>query len=143
MAKSPAQGAFHESEISPQVGGTGPFRLIVEVPTHPGLDPSIGACLRAYRYQQSIILFCGRTIKTIAQPYRAELVTGVQGGGDRIRPTTRASASTLRFEIESFFLGDFLRAKGSFPICNNQSGVIVIGSLIKQEEVLVDSEHFS
>jgi hypothetical protein len=47
------------------------------------------------------------------------------------------------FEIESFFLGDFLRAKGSFPICNNQSGVIVIESLIKQGEVSVDWEHFS
>jgi hypothetical protein len=40
-------------------------------------------------------------------------------------------------------LGDFLRTKGSFPICNNQSGVIVIESLIKRGEVSVDWEHFS
>ena len=45
------------------------------------------------------------------------------------------------FEMESFFLSDFLRTKGSFPICNNQSGVIVVGSLMKP--VSVDWEHFS
>jgi len=47
------------------------------------------------------------------------------------------------FEIESFFLSDFLRARGSFPICNNQSGIAVVESLIKRGEVTVDWEHFS
>jgi len=47
------------------------------------------------------------------------------------------------FEIESFFLGDFLRAKGSFPICNNQSGVLVIEPLMKHGQISVDWEHFS
>jgi hypothetical protein len=55
----------------------------------------------------------------------------------------RDLGATDLFEIESFFLGDFLRTKGSFPICNNQSGVIVIESLIKRGEVSVDWEHFS
>jgi hypothetical protein len=55
----------------------------------------------------------------------------------------RDLGATDLLEIESFFLGDFLRAKGSFPICNNQSGVVVIESLIKQEKVSVDWEHFS
>ncbi|MEJ2378388.1 MAG: hypothetical protein P8Y71_24390 [Pseudolabrys sp.] len=30
------------------------------------------------------------------------------------------------YEIESFFLSDFLRVHGAFPICNNQSGVNII-----------------
>jgi hypothetical protein len=47
------------------------------------------------------------------------------------------------FEIESFFLSDFLRAKGCFPICNNQSGLIVPASSIRREGISVDWERFS
>ena len=38
----------------------------------------------------------------------------------------RASANTSLYEIESFFLADFLRVHGAFPICNNQSGWTII-----------------
>jgi len=55
----------------------------------------------------------------------------------------RDLGATHLYEIESFFLSDFLRTKGSFPICNGQSGVTVIESLIKQGSVSVHWEHFS
>ena len=55
----------------------------------------------------------------------------------------RDLGATDLYEIESFFLSDFLRAKGSFPICNGQSGVTVVASLIKEGSVSVDWEHFS
>ena len=47
------------------------------------------------------------------------------------------------YEIESFFLSDFLRAGGSFPICNNQSGVFVAQPSIAHSDILVDWDHFS
>jgi hypothetical protein len=47
------------------------------------------------------------------------------------------------YEIESFFLSDFLRVKGTFPICNNQSGVTLAQPLISQPDITVDWEHFS
>lgn len=37
---------------------------------------------------------------------------------------------TNLYEIESFFLSDFLRMHGAFPICNNQSGVNTIEGTI-------------
>jgi hypothetical protein len=41
--------------------------------------------------------------------------------------------ATGLYEIESFFLGDFLRVHGAFPICNNQSGWNIIESKITGE----------
>ena len=46
------------------------------------------------------------------------------------------------YEIESFFLSDFLRVHGAFPVCNNQSGVIVIQPTIRSD-ILVDWKHFA
>jgi hypothetical protein len=34
------------------------------------------------------------------------------------------------YEIESFFLSDFLRVHGAFPICNNQSGRTIVAPKI-------------
>ena len=47
------------------------------------------------------------------------------------------------YEIESFFLSDFLRVKGAFPICNNQSGVKFMEPSISGPDLRVDWEHFS
>lgn len=55
----------------------------------------------------------------------------------------RNLGATDLYEIESFFLSDFLRAKGSFPICNNQSGVNIAQPAISQIDIAVDWEHFS
>lgn len=49
---------------------------------------------------------------------------------------------TSLYEIESFFLSDFLRVHGAFPICNNQSGVNVVQPMITGE-VAVNWEHFA
>ena len=54
----------------------------------------------------------------------------------------RNLGATSLYEIESFFLSDFLRVHGAFPICNNQSGVNVVQPMIT-EEVTVDWEHFA
>ena len=50
--------------------------------------------------------------------------------------------ATNLYEIESFFLSDFLRIHGAFPICNNQSGVNIIQPMITGA-VTVDWEHFA
>jgi hypothetical protein len=47
------------------------------------------------------------------------------------------------YEIESFFLRDFLRAKGAFPICNNQSGMKIREPSISDASIKVEWEHFS
>lgn len=49
--------------------------------------------------------------------------------------------TTNLYEIESFFLSDFLRVHGAFPISNNQSGVTIIQPMIAGD-VTVDWEHF-
>jgi hypothetical protein len=54
----------------------------------------------------------------------------------------RNLGATDLYEIESFFLSDFLRVHGAFPVCNNQSGVTIIGSMIKKD-VAVDWKHFA
>ena len=41
--------------------------------------------------------------------------------------------ATSLYEIESFFLSDFLRVHGAFPICNNQSGWITANMKITSE----------
>ena len=46
------------------------------------------------------------------------------------------------YEIESFFLSDFLRVHGAFPVCNNQSGVTVIQPIIGPD-ITVDWKHFA
>lgn len=51
--------------------------------------------------------------------------------------------TTDLYEIESIFLGDFLRVKGTFPICNNQSGVKVLERPILKENLQIDWEYFS
>jgi hypothetical protein len=54
----------------------------------------------------------------------------------------RNLGATNLYEIESFFLGDFLRVHGAFPVCNNQSGVTVIQPMIKSN-ITVDWKHFA
>jgi hypothetical protein len=54
----------------------------------------------------------------------------------------RNLGATNLYEIESFFLSDFLRLHGSFPICNNQSGLTVIQPMIP-EDITVDWQHFA
>lgn len=46
------------------------------------------------------------------------------------------------FEIESFFLSDFLRHCGSFPICNGQAGVEIKDLSLKFEETSVNWQFF-
>ena len=55
----------------------------------------------------------------------------------------RNLGATDLYEIESFFLGDFLRTKGSFPICNNQSGVVIAQPSMTHADITVEWEHFS
>ena len=43
----------------------------------------------------------------------------------------RNLGATSLYEIESFFLSDFLRVHGAFPICNNQSGVNIVEPMIR------------
>jgi hypothetical protein len=47
------------------------------------------------------------------------------------------------YETESFFLSSFLEAEGSFPICNNQSGVMFSQSSMTLPDVSVDWDHFA
>ena len=54
----------------------------------------------------------------------------------------RNLGATNLYEIESFFLSDFLRVHGAFPICNNQSGLIVTQSKIRGD-ITVDWQHFA
>ena len=46
------------------------------------------------------------------------------------------------YELESFFLTDFLTNAGSFPICNNQSGVAILAPSIDPNLVKVLWETF-
>jgi hypothetical protein len=46
------------------------------------------------------------------------------------------------YELESFFLTDFLTNLGSFPICNNQSGVAILAPSIETYGVKVHWEAF-
>ena len=45
-------------------------------------------------------------------------------------------------ELESFFLADFLKHHGAYPICNNQSGVSFPESKLNAEKVQVGWEYF-
>ena len=47
------------------------------------------------------------------------------------------------YEIESFFLADFLKNFGCFPICNNQSGLAVLMPSIDPSRVKVLWDTFS
>jgi hypothetical protein len=46
------------------------------------------------------------------------------------------------YELESFFLADFLTTFGSFPICNNQSGTFVLTPRVSSKDVSVAWERF-
>lgn len=46
------------------------------------------------------------------------------------------------FELESFFLSDFLREFGSYPICNNQSGVSFPETALSNKKVEVQWDYF-
>ena len=54
----------------------------------------------------------------------------------------RNLGATSLYEIESFFLSNFLGVHGAFPICNNQSGVNIVQPKITGE-VTVDWEYFA
>jgi len=47
------------------------------------------------------------------------------------------------YELESFFLSDFLTNFGCFPICNNQSGFNILSPLIDPRRVTILWEKFS
>jgi len=47
------------------------------------------------------------------------------------------------YEIEGYFLRDFLQTKGAYPICNNQSGLRVLEPKIADASVKIDWKHFS
>jgi hypothetical protein len=47
------------------------------------------------------------------------------------------------FELESFFLADFLREHGAYPLCNNQSGVTFPNTTLSDRKVDVDWSHFA
>lgn len=46
------------------------------------------------------------------------------------------------FELESFFLSDFLREFGSYPICNNQSGTSFPETDLTNNKIDVKWEYF-
>jgi len=46
-------------------------------------------------------------------------------------------------ELESFFLGDFLRRHGAYPICNNQSGVLFPATGLRHGDVAIDWSFFA
>ena len=46
------------------------------------------------------------------------------------------------FELESFFLSDFHRIHGSFPICNNQSGVSFPETQLSEKNIEVLWNYF-
>lgn len=46
------------------------------------------------------------------------------------------------FELESFFLSDFHRIHGSFPICNNQSGVSFPETQLSDKNIEVLWDYF-
>lgn len=46
------------------------------------------------------------------------------------------------FEIESFFLSDFMRHCGSFPICNGQAGIEMENPFFKLDETSVKWSFF-
>ena len=47
------------------------------------------------------------------------------------------------YEIENFFLSDFLRTKGAYPICNGQSGITPRSPAIVATNIEVKWENFS
>lgn len=47
------------------------------------------------------------------------------------------------YELESYFLTDFLQYRGAFPICNSQSGIKLLEPSIPDQGVQVDWEYFS
>ncbi len=51
--------------------------------------------------------------------------------------------STNLFEIESYFLEEFMRVYGAFPICNNQSGISLESIAIDSTPPSVNWSYFS
>lgn len=45
-------------------------------------------------------------------------------------------------ELESFFLTDFLKHHGAYPICNNQSGVAFPESTLQSKTIHLDWKYF-
>ena len=109
----------------------GPSRLIY-IGMSESKQNSIGRRLLAHRTGQS----GNHGIRNYAERYQTKFTYH----SDQLLSNL---GTTDLFEIESFFLSKFLHAKGSFPICNNQSGIEVLESPIKRSEVAVDWEHFS
>src|SRR5262249_54855749 len=72
---------------------------------------SIGRRLRSHLTGQS----GNRAIQNYATRYRARFTY-------HSFELLRNLGTTNLYEIESFFLNDFLRVHGAFPICNGQSG---------------------
>lgn len=54
----------------------------------------------------------------------------------------RALGTTDLFELESFFLSDFLTNFGCFPICNGQSGAAILKPTITAERIIVRWDQF-
>ncbi len=46
-------------------------------------------------------------------------------------------------ELESFFLADFLRNHGAYPICNNQSGTFFPETTLTRDAILIDWNFFA
>lgn len=46
-------------------------------------------------------------------------------------------------ELESFFLGHFLKGHGAYPICNNQSGVLFPATRLTHDDVAIDWSFFA
>lgn len=93
---------------------------------------SIGKRLRAHRTGQS----GNHGIKNYAKRYNAKFTFHSH------KLLHNLGARNLH-EIESFFLSKFLQPYGAFPICNNQSGVVVSESSITSAGINVDWGHFS
>lgn len=87
---------------------------------------SIGSRLRAHKSGQS-----GNVALTnYAARYRARFTY-------HTADVLKILGSDNVLELESFFLGHFFKAHGSYPICNNQSGALFPATRLTYDDVAV------
>lgn len=110
-----------------------PFResRLIYIGMSESKQNSIGNRLRGHLTGQS----GNEGIKNYAKQYPVKFTYHSLG-------VLRALGSDDLFEIESFFLSEFLRYAGSYPICNGQAGIERKGSSWKLEDKRVDWSFF-
>jgi len=68
------------------------------VPTHPGLNPGIRACLGAYRYQQVLFYFTVESSRPSPGHFRELSLTRVQSGGVQDAPDHQSLGQHVAIE---------------------------------------------